>query len=130
MIQQDQFREDLYYRMNVVQLHLPPLRDRREDVPLLAQVFLTAAAQQFDKKTKRFSPAALQALQEHAWPGNVRELENTIQRAVVLCEGQTIDLTDLPPTLRKPSSYVPSEGSSYETRGPTIQTAADSSHAS
>ena len=114
MIQHDQFREDLYYRMNVVQLHLPPLRDRREDVPLLAQVFLAAAAQRFDKKTKRFSPAALQALQEHAWPGNVRELENTIQRAVVLCEGQTIDLTDLPPALRKPCSYVPSEGSSYE----------------
>jgi DNA-binding NtrC family response regulator len=113
MIQQDQFREDLYYRMNVVQLHLPPLRDRRDDIPLLAHVFLAAAAEQFHKKTKRFSPPALQALQEYDWPGNVRELENTVQRAVVLCEGQTVDITDLPAGLRK-YSCVPSDGSSYE----------------
>ena len=114
MIQKEQFREDLYYRINVVQLHLPPLRERREDISLLAHVFLAAAAEQFHKKTKRFSSSALQTLQEYGWPGNVRELENIVQRAVVLCEGQTIDLTDLPAGLRRHSSVPPSEGSSYE----------------
>jgi two-component system response regulator HydG len=113
MIQLDQFREDLYYRMNVVQLHLPPLRERREDIALLAHVFLTAAAGQFNKRTKRFSPQALQALTEHSWPGNVRELENTVQRAVVLCDGHTIDLSDLPASFRK-QAHTSSEESSYE----------------
>src|SRR5580704_15790558 len=94
-------------------MHLPSLRERRDDIPLLAHVFLAAAAQHFNKKTKRFSPAALQALQQHGWPGNVRELENTVQRAVVLCEGQTIDLSDLPAGLRRPCE-PPCAESSYE----------------
>jgi DNA-binding NtrC family response regulator len=113
MIQQAKFREDLYYRMNVVQLHLPPLRDRRDDIPLLAQVFLESATQQFNKKTKKFSQQALHALEEYGWPGNVRELENVVQRAVVLCDGRTIDLPILPAAIRK-HSYEAFLGGSYE----------------
>ncbi len=100
MVAQGKFREDLYYRLNVVQLHLPPLRDRRDDIPLLAQQFLEKFAQQFKKKAKRFSPHALHALEEHHWPGNVRELENVVQRAAVLSEDQTVELGLLPAALR------------------------------
>lgn len=100
MVQQGKFREDLYYRLNVVQMHLPPLRERRDDIPLLAQHFLQNSAQQFKKKTKRFSQLAMSALEEYNWPGNVRELENTVQRAVVLSEGQTVDIWQLPAVFR------------------------------
>jgi DNA-binding NtrC family response regulator len=100
MVQQGKFREDLFYRLNVVQMHLPPLRERRDDIPLLAQQFLLKSTQQFKKKAKRFSQQVLHALEEHTWPGNVRELENVVQRAVVLSEDQTVDLTHLPATLR------------------------------
>lgn len=101
MVQQGKFRDDLYYRLNVVQLHLPPLRERRDDIPLLIQYFLETCAQQFNKKAKRFSPAAVQALEEYEWPGNVRELLNAVQRAVVLTEGPTVDIRHLPAGLRK-----------------------------
>ena len=96
MVQQGKFREDLYYRLNVVQIHLPALRERRDDIPCLAYHFLQRFAQQFGKKSKRFSRLALQALEEYDWPGNVRELENVIQRAVVLAEGPTIEVWNLP----------------------------------
>jgi DNA-binding NtrC family response regulator len=100
MVQQGKFREDLFYRLNVVQLHLPPLRERRDDIPLLAYQFLQRFAQQFNQKARRFSQEALQTLEEHTWPGNVRELENVVQRAVVLSEGQTVDVAQLPAALR------------------------------
>jgi DNA-binding NtrC family response regulator len=100
MVQQAKFREDLFYRLNVVQMHLPPLRERRDDIPLLAQQFLSKFAQQFKKKARRFSQQALHALEEHAWPGNVRELENVVQRAVVLSEDLTVDLNQLPTSMR------------------------------
>src|SRR5262249_44379503 len=100
MVEQGKFREDLYYRLNVVQLHLPPLRERRDDIPLLAQEFLQRSAQQFRKKVKRFSQQALHALEEYRWPGNVRELENIVQRAVALSEDQTAGTTQLPSYLR------------------------------
>jgi DNA-binding NtrC family response regulator len=100
MVHQTKFREDLYYRLNVVQLHLPPLRDRRDDIPLLAQQFLLKFAQQFKKKARRFSQQALAALEEQNWPGNVRELENVVQRAVVLSEDQTLDIIHLPTSMR------------------------------
>src|SRR3984893_2420278 len=100
MVQQAKFREDLFYRLNVVQMHLPPLRERRDDIPLLAQQFLSKFAQQFKKKARRFSQQALHALEEHNWPGNVRELENVVQRAVVLSEDQTVDVNQLPAAMR------------------------------
>jgi DNA-binding NtrC family response regulator len=100
MVQQAKFREDLFYRLNVVQMHLPPLRERRDDIPLLAQQFLSKFAQQIKKKARRFSQQALHALEEHNWPGNVRELENVVQRATVLSEDLTVDLNQLPAALR------------------------------
>jgi DNA-binding NtrC family response regulator len=100
LVQEGKFREDLYYRLNVVQMHLPPLRERRDDVPLLAQHFLESSAEQFRKKAKRFSRSAMQALEDHSWPGNVRELHNAVQRAVVLTEGSTIELQQLPIAMR------------------------------
>ena len=100
MVQQGKFREDLFYRLNVVHMHIPALRERRDDIVLLAQLFLVSAAQRFNKKAKRFSHQALVALEEYSWPGNVRELENAVQRALVLSEGQTVDVSHLPLTVR------------------------------
>ncbi len=113
MVQQGKFRDDLYYRLNVVQLHLPPLRERRDDIPLLVQYFLETCAHQFNKKAKRFSPAAMHALEEYEWPGNVRELLNAVQRAVVLSEGPTVDIRHLPAGLRS-ESEGPVLARSYE----------------
>jgi DNA-binding NtrC family response regulator len=107
MVQQRQFREDLYYRLNVVQLHLAPLRERRDDIALLAQHFLNLAAQRFDKKVKKFSSSALHALEEYSWPGNVRELENAIQRAAILCDGHGIETWHLPSEIRSASADEP-----------------------
>jgi DNA-binding NtrC family response regulator len=100
MVQQGKFREDLYYRLNVVQLHLPPLRERRDDIPLLAQQFLEKASQQFQKKLRNFSQQALQVLEEYNWPGNVRELENVVQRGVALSDGVTVEVSNLPSSMR------------------------------
>jgi DNA-binding NtrC family response regulator len=107
MVQRGSFREDLYYRLNVVQLHLPALRERREDIPLLAAHFLQASAQQFNRKAKRFSQPALRVLEEYGWPGNVRELENVVQRAVVLADGHTVDLWHLPAGIRPVGDVSP-----------------------
>jgi len=100
LVKQGKFREDLYYRLNVVEIHLPPLRDRRDDISLLAHHFLQKYAQVFKKNVKRFSASALAAFDHYDWPGNVRELENVIQRAVVLSEGQTLELSSLPVAFR------------------------------
>lgn len=99
MVKQGTFREDLYYRLNVVQLQIPPLRERRDGVAVLAYHFLEKYAQEFGKKVKRFSSLALGALEEYDWPGNVRQLENTVQRAVVLAEGATVEIWHLPNVL-------------------------------
>jgi two-component system response regulator HydG len=90
------FREDLYYRLNVVTLHLPPLRERREDIPLLAQYFLTRFAEMNHKTIKGFTPQAMDRLLKYAWPGNVRELMNAVERGVVLSRSEYLDETELP----------------------------------
>jgi DNA-binding NtrC family response regulator len=95
------FREDLFYRLNVIQIPLPPLRDRRDDIPLLAQHFLERFAARNQKRVSGVSFEALQALQAWPWPGNVRELENLMERAVVLCRGDVIGIEDLPPNMRE-----------------------------
>lgn len=95
MVSKGQFREDLYYRLNVIELRCPPLRERGEDVLLLAEFFLNAIQTQMARPELRFSQDAQQAIQQHHWPGNVRELANVIERAVVLCEGPLIDALDL-----------------------------------
>jgi len=95
-IRNGRFREDLFYRLNVIPIRTPPLRERREDVPLLAQHFATLYSQEYNKHPKKFTPAALKALQDAAWRGNVRELRNMIERLVIMVPGDTIDITDLP----------------------------------
>jgi two-component system response regulator HydG len=94
------FREDLYYRLNVVTLELPPLRERSEDISLLAHHFVQRYAQRFDKPARRLSPEAVDVLQGYRWPGNVRELENTIQRMVVLSQNEELTPREIPAVLR------------------------------
>lgn len=91
------FREDLFYRLNVVEIHLPPLRERPEDVPLLIQHLMESSRQ--PTRAKRLSAEVLRILLNHSWPGNVRELKNTIERALVLCQEEEISIADLPPSL-------------------------------
>jgi two-component system, NtrC family, response regulator HydG len=93
------FREDLFYRLNVVTLHIPPLRERHEDIPLLAQHFLEKYSDKNHKKVKGFSPLAMDMLLKYPWPGNVRELENTIERAVILLPDDYITDKELPSTI-------------------------------
>jgi two-component system response regulator HydG len=90
------FREDLYYRLNVVTLHVPPLRSRREDIPLLAQHFLTHFSEKNHKTIKGFTPQAMDRLLRYAWPGNVRELMNAVERGVVLARSEYLDEAELP----------------------------------
>ncbi len=98
------FREDLFYRLNVVSLRVPPLRERREDVVALVHHFLQRARERLGKPMADFTREALDVLQHHAWPGNVRELENAVERAVVLCRGDRIAPEDLPPSVLDRSS--------------------------
>lgn len=100
-VAEGRFREDLYYRLNVVEVRMPPLASRREDIPLLADHFLQRYAAKNLKAVTRFSPDALSTLENYAWPGNVRELEHAIERAVVLCRSDVIEAGDLPESVRK-----------------------------
>lgn len=97
------FREDLFYRLNVIPVHLPPLRERKNDIPLLALHFLRRFSAEQGKDLKEFSSAAMRLLLEYAWPGNVRELENSIEHAVVLAKGQQVEAWDLPSALQTQS---------------------------
>jgi transcriptional regulator with PAS, ATPase and Fis domain len=118
-IREDQFREDLFHRLNVVQLRLPPLRDRGEDVQLLADYFLASFGVSMNKTTHGISRASRAKLQSHHWPGNVRELRNVIERALILETSQEIQPGSLPDfqlesQLRRapaPSAAIPSGGS-------------------
>ena len=101
------FREDLYYRLNVFALHLPALRDRREDIPLLVEHFLTRMNTRMGLSVAGASAEAMRLLVEHDWPGNVRELENCVERAIVLCEGTQIEAEALPEHLRRSTPPPP-----------------------
>jgi DNA-binding NtrC family response regulator len=94
-VREGRFREDLYYRLKVVELELPPLRERREDLPGLAERFLQQLAERHGRPRKRLAPAALAELSRHTWPGNVRELRNAVERAAVLAAGDEIEVEDL-----------------------------------
>jgi DNA-binding NtrC family response regulator len=98
-IAEGEFREDLYYRLNVVNIHMPPLRERKEDIPLLAAAFLKEFAEENGKKINGIDPRVLSALYAYSWPGNIRELRNCVESAVVLCKGTAITLDDLPPSV-------------------------------
>ena len=100
------FREDLFYRLNVVQVNMPPLRDRREDIGVLTEHFIRRYRQHFGKPVTGVTPEALNALSEYAWPGNVRELQNVIERCVALAEGPLIRLSDLPLEFMIPDARV------------------------
>jgi DNA-binding NtrC family response regulator len=107
-IAEGSFREDLFFRINTVPIHLPPLRERREDIPLLAQAFLREFSGERGKEVVDLSEDVLEVLDNHAWPGNVRELRNVIERAVVFCRGPLITPEHLPPGLRDAPPPPPS----------------------
>jgi DNA-binding NtrC family response regulator len=97
-VEEGKFRLDLYYRINVFTIELPPLRERGDDIPLLAEHFLERSAREMGKPASGFSRDALQCLKAYDWPGNVRELENAVERAIVVQKGREIQLEDLPVT--------------------------------
>jgi transcriptional regulator with PAS, ATPase and Fis domain len=100
MVREGTFREDLYFRVSVVKMQMPTLRDRAEDIPLLAEYFLKTFAKLHNKQQRSMSPGFLSALSRHSWPGNVRELQNVIERSVVLADGrERLGVDDLPPEL-------------------------------
>lgn len=96
LVAQNRFREDLYYRLNVVPIRVPPLRERREDIPLLLEHYLNCFCDRHHRTTKRMSAEAIRALVAHAWPGNIRQLRNLVERLVVTVEGNVIHVDDLP----------------------------------
>ena len=106
MVSQGTFREDLYYRLNVIHLHVPPLRERKDDIPLLADHFLRYFTRNGMYPAKTLAPGAIAALVEYTWPGNVRELENVIERLVVTGQDETIDAEDLPIEVRAQHSVM------------------------
>jgi two-component system, NtrC family, response regulator HydG len=117
-ILEGKLRSDLYYRLNVVQIEMPELKKRREDIPLLVEDFLIVQANKNNRPIKPISDAALQSLMQWDWPGNVRELENTIERAIVLSKSDIIDLPDLPKHLQKVS---PSDNTMYFPIGTSLE---------
>ena len=110
------FRQDLYYRLRVVEIRIPPLRERREDVLPLARAFVAEAAARTGRKVSGLTPEAANRLVRYAWPGNVRELGNAVERAVVLARGDRIDVEDLPEEvgLSPPAPFVPGDVRSLE----------------
>jgi DNA-binding NtrC family response regulator len=106
-IKRGAFREDLYYRLNVVTIQLPPLRDRGDDVVMLARYFLQQYAREFSARVRGFTPGALAALRRHPWPGNVRELENRVKKAVVLAEKALVSAEDLGLDAEVPEPVAP-----------------------
>jgi two-component system, NtrC family, response regulator AtoC len=125
-IQKGRFREDLYYRLNVVPIHVPPLRERREDIPDLVQHMLEKFHQRLGKAINRVSPEAMACLSAYAWPGNVRELENLLERTILFCSTDVIQLADLPETLRH---TTPAErpGADLASAGPSVVQPEDAS---
>ena len=117
-VRREDFREDLYYRLNVIPIHLPPLRERREDIPLLAKHFLKKICTDMRRPQLEITQEAVRTLEDYNWPGNVREMENVIERTVALTDSEIIDVQDLPPQIggiiRKdsflPSLQIPEEG--------------------
>ena len=101
------FREDLFYRLNVIPIHVPPLRDRRNDIPLLARNFLQKFSGEQNKTVQRFSSEAMRLLLNYDWPGNVRELENSIEHATVIVKGKNVEVSELPPGVQQAKPRIP-----------------------
>jgi DNA-binding NtrC family response regulator len=115
-VQAGAFREDLFYRLNVVPIHLPPLRERRSDIPLLVDHFVAKFNERLKKQVSGIEPDALERLVAHPWPGNIRELENVLERTIVFCEGARILKSDLPPEI---SGAAPTEAPGQAAAPPT-----------
>jgi len=105
-VQDGILREDLFYRLNVIPIHIPPLRERREDIPLLVAHFIKHRSAELGQSVRTVTPAALAVLENYRWPGNIRELENVIERALVLGSGEVFDVDALPPDLRRPRDVL------------------------
>jgi Nif-specific regulatory protein len=114
MIEQEKFRADLYYRLNVFPIYVPPLRERKSDILLLADHFVEKFSKRSGKNVRRISTAAIDLLTSYHWPGNVRELENCIERAVLLCQNKAVEAHHLPPTLQKKDASEKSSGGTLE----------------
>lgn len=123
MVQEGKFREDLFYRLNVVPIHLPPLRDRREDIPLLANAFLKEFATRNHKNITEFEPAAMDLLMSYPWKGNVRELRAAIEGAVVLGRRDRVGLRELPPSIRNFNPNAVDVGNNMPKAGLTVEEA-------
>jgi two-component system response regulator HydG len=125
-VKSGKFREDLYYRLKVIEIHLPALRERVSDIPMLAQSFLKEFAQQHSKEATGFDGRAMTALMQHDWPGNVRELRNVVEEMVVLGQGKLLTANELPPNLQKlaPSFAEDSAGKPSAVSMPALSAAA------
>lgn len=117
MVGEGKFREDLFYRLDVYSIVVPPLRERREDVPLLAQAFLDELSADTDKSVHRISPEAIEVLVRYSWPGNIRELRNAIERSLLSCKGDTISAQDLPHTILRSTGAAPVADSCLDNMG-------------
>ncbi len=120
LVKEGKFRQDLYYRINIISLTIPPLRERKEDIPLLAAQFLGRYNILNNKGIKSFSPAVYAQFYAYHWPGNIRELENAVERAVVLSQGDEIGIGDLPPEIVQ---AAPIEGEASSSQLNVIQEA-------
>jgi DNA-binding NtrC family response regulator len=123
LVKAGKFREDLFFRLHVVDIHLPPLRERAGDIPLLAQNVLREFAEENAKSVKDFTADALEALMSCRWPGNVRELRTAIEHAVVLCRGERISVRDLPPSVRGGTVGRAAEGQAFQRNDLTVKEA-------
>jgi Nif-specific regulatory protein len=112
-VENGNFRQDLYYRLNVVSLVMPPLRERRDDIPMLAEYFVAKSSKDAGVKPKRLSPEAMTCLLRYDWPGNVRELENAIERALVLSDSETLRPEDLPDAVLAKQSPILASTTKY-----------------
>lgn len=121
LVQEGKFREDLYFRIRVVQIHIPPLRDRPEDIPILAESFRKEYALENGKGDLSFAPASISLLMDYRWPGNVRELRTAVEHGVVLAKGRTIEPNDLPSSVRKGGDGIQSRVESTSLRLDEIQ---------
>ncbi|MEK6570588.1 MAG: sigma-54 dependent transcriptional regulator, partial [Bacteroidota bacterium] len=111
MVDEGKFRDDLFYRLNVVDIHLPALSERKEDIPLLVQYFIKKYCVEMNKNVSRVDNEVMQILVNYPWRGEVRELENVIERAMIFCQSSFVTVRDLPDSLQERISYTPSPGS-------------------
>jgi len=127
-IARGEFREDLYFRLNVIPILVPPLRDRREDIPALVQHFARLTGEEHNLKPKRFEPRAMEVLQRYRWRGNIRELRNTVERVMIMAPGDLIRVEDLPGEVRSdqpaPRQAMPVEAAATAGQGRAEATAA------